>query len=145
MIFGVNLVNGPPDLPSTQVLTPSELKRLCSIPPTSQYSVSEPSNVTSSKQRNNCCSVGNRSCTKLLLLFRISYGTALGRSVDLNLISELDRMFDFKGRLINGSSGWHVTCTDDEGDMMLRGDYPWQKFQYRSEGLSSAQWKKLTY
>ncbi|WRX08267.1 hypothetical protein QQP08_000754 [Theobroma cacao] len=91
-----------------------------------QYSVSEPSKVTSSKQRNNCCSVGNRSCTKLLLLFRISYGTALGRSVDLNLISELDRMFDFKGRLINGSSGWHVTCTDDEGDMMLRGDYPWQ-------------------
>ncbi|XP_007050773.2 PREDICTED: auxin response factor 4 isoform X1 [Theobroma cacao] len=132
MIFGVNLVNGPPELPSRQVLTSSELKRLCSIPPTSQSSVSEPSKVTSSKQCNNSCSVSNRSCTKVL-----KYGTALGRSVDLtrfngyeNLISELDRMFDFKGRLINGSSGWHVTYTDDEGDMMLLGDYPWQKFQY---------------
>lgn len=61
------------------------------------------------------------------------YGNALGRSVDLmrfdgydELISELDHMFDFKGSLINGSSGWHVTFTDDEEDMMPIGDYPWQ-------------------
>ncbi|KAK7835707.1 auxin response factor 2a [Quercus suber] len=52
------------------------------------------------------------------------YGNALGRSVGLmrfdgydEMISELDHMFDFKGSLINGSSGWHVTFTDDEGDM----------------------------
>lgn len=35
-------------------------------------------------------------------------------------------MFDFKGSLTDGSCGWHVTYTDDEGDMMLLGDYPWQ-------------------
>lgn len=63
----------------------------------------------------------------------LKYGTALGRSVDLmrfvgydDLISELDQMFDFQGSLIDGSSGWHVTFTDDEGYMMLIGDYPWQ-------------------
>ncbi|XVF32690.1 hypothetical protein REPUB_Repub17cG0104500 [Reevesia pubescens] len=132
-LFGVNLVNGPPELPSPQVLASSELESLCSIPATSQSSVSELSKGTSSKQCNNCCSVSNRSCTKVL-----KYGTALGRSVDLtrfdgyeDLICELDHMFDFNGRLINGSSGGHVTYTDDEGDMMLIGDhYPWQKFQY---------------
>ncbi|XWS46729.1 hypothetical protein CRYUN_Cryun14cG0093000 [Craigia yunnanensis] len=132
MLFGVDLVNGPPELPSPQVLTSSELESLCSIPPTSQSSVSEPSKGTSSKQCNNCSSVSNRSCTKVL-----KYGTALGRSVDLSrfdgyegLICELDNMFDFNGRLMDGSSGWHVTFTDDEGDMMLIGDYPWQKFLY---------------
>ncbi|XVF21882.1 hypothetical protein REPUB_Repub12eG0127600 [Reevesia pubescens] len=132
MLFGVNLVNGPPELPSPQVLASSEHENLRSIPPISQSSVSEPSKGTFSKQCNNCCSVSNRSCTKVL-----KYGTALGRSVDLtrfdgyeDLICELDHMFDFNGRLINGSSGWHVTY-DDEGDMMLIGDhYPWQRFQY---------------
>jgi hypothetical protein len=69
-----------------------------------------------------------------LKLFQVlKYGNALGRSVDLmhfkgydELISELDQIFDFKGSLINGSSGWLVTFTDHEGDMMLIGDYPWQ-------------------
>lgn len=60
-------------------------------------------------------------------------GNALGRAVDLarfngytELIAELDSMFDFQGTLISGGSGWHVTCLDDEGDMMQLGDYPWQ-------------------
>lgn len=69
-----------------------------------------------------------------LFLFQVlKFGTALGRSVDLTrfyrydeLIRELDQMFDFKGSLIDGSSGWHVAYTDYEGDMMLIGDYPWQ-------------------
>ncbi|XVE77696.1 hypothetical protein DITRI_Ditri13aG0083800 [Diplodiscus trichospermus] len=132
MLFGINLVNGSPELPSPQVLTSSEFESLCSIPPISQSSVSEPSKGTSSKQYNNCCSVSNRSCTKVL-----KYGNALGRSVDLtrfdgyeDLISELDSMFDFNGRLTDGSSGWHVTSTDEEGNMRLLGDYPWQKFQF---------------
>ncbi|XWS76490.1 hypothetical protein CRYUN_Cryun01aG0180900 [Craigia yunnanensis] len=150
MLFGVNLVNGPPELPSPQVLTPSDPKSFFSILPTSQSSVSEPFKGTSSNQCNNCCSVSNRSCTKVTFTGQeslmdkavlnkevLKYGTALGRSVDLTrfdgyevLIRELDHMFDFNGRLIDGSSGWHVTYTDDEGDMMLIGDYPWQKFQY---------------
>ncbi|KAE8692107.1 Auxin response factor 4 [Hibiscus syriacus] len=126
MLFGVNLIVGQPEPPSPQHFTSSELESLFSIPPTSHSTVSEPSKGTS-------CSVSNRSCTKVL-----KCGTALGRSVDLTrfdgykeLIGELDRMFDFKGRLVNGSSGWNVTYTDDEGDMMMIGDhYPWQRFQY---------------
>ncbi|KAH0471117.1 hypothetical protein IEQ34_000840 [Dendrobium chrysotoxum] len=71
-----------------------------------------------------------RSCTKVR-----KHGCALGRSVDLSrfsgydeLIYELDRMFDFKGRLVDCCSGWQVIYTDDEGDTMLIGDYPWQEF-----------------
>lgn len=63
----------------------------------------------------------------------LKYGTALGRSVDLtrfdgydDLISELDLMFDFKGSLKNGSSGWQISYMDYEGDMMLIGDYEWR-------------------
>lgn len=59
-------------------------------------------------------------------------GTALGRSVDLSrfdgyesLIVELDQMFEFKGGLADRSSGWQVIYTDDEGDVMMIGDYPW--------------------
>ncbi|KAL4361739.1 hypothetical protein GQ457_04G028530 [Hibiscus cannabinus] len=103
MLFGVNLFIGQPSPPSPQHFTSSELESLCSIPPTSQSTVSEPSKGTS-------CSVSNRSCAKVL-----KYGTALGRSVDLTrfdgykeLIGELDCMFDFKGRLLDGRSGWDV-------------------------------------
>ncbi|KAB1199425.1 Auxin response factor 2 [Morella rubra] len=63
----------------------------------------------------------------------IKHGSALGRSVDLvrfkgyvELIAEFDQMFDFKGSLIDGSSGWQITYMDDEGDLMLIGDHPWQ-------------------
>ncbi|KAF3791076.1 Auxin response factor 2 [Nymphaea thermarum] len=71
-----------------------------------------------------------RSCTKVH-----KQGSALGRSVDLNkfsgyseLIAELDRMFEFQGDLMNPSKGWLVVYTDNEGDMMLVGDDPWQEF-----------------
>lgn len=72
--------------------------------------------------------------TYIRVLFQVlKYGTALGRSIDLarfdgydELIIELDQMFDFGGSLMDGSCRWHVTYTDDEGDMMLLGDYPWQ-------------------
>ncbi|KAA8549213.1 hypothetical protein F0562_000897 [Nyssa sinensis] len=141
MLFGVDIFNSHTELPSPQLLYSSELHGLCSVPPTvSQSSISEPkvseasksiSGNLSEKQCKNCCSISNRSCTKVL-----KYGTALGRSVDLTrfdgydeLIRELDQMFNFKGTLIDGSNGWHVTYTDGEGDMMLIGDYPWPEFQ----------------
>lgn len=60
-------------------------------------------------------------------------GIAVGRSVDLSkftgyteLISELDKIFEFNGELVSGSKNWMVVFTDDEGDMMLVGDDPWQ-------------------
>jgi hypothetical protein len=60
-------------------------------------------------------------------------GVALGRSVDLSkftdygeLQAELDKMFDFEGELVSGSQNWQIVYTDDEGDMMLVGDDPWE-------------------
>ncbi|XP_060172708.1 auxin response factor 2B [Lycium barbarum] len=71
-----------------------------------------------------------RSCTKVH-----KQGTALGRSVDLarfnnyeELIAELDHLFDFNGELKARNKNWLVVYTDDEGDMMLVGDDPWQEF-----------------
>lgn len=140
MLFGVNLDSSHSELPSPQVANSSGLLSPCSIPPISQSSVSETiqlsetsksiSCVPSEKQCKKCCSVSNRSCIKVL-----KHGSALGRSVDLTrfdgygeLICELDQMFDFEGSLIDGSSGWQVTYMDDEGDMMLIGDYLWHEF-----------------
>ncbi|KAK9034582.1 hypothetical protein V6N11_050740 [Hibiscus sabdariffa] len=71
-----------------------------------------------------------RSCTKVH-----KQGIALGRSVDLakfndydELIAELDRLFEFSGELMALKKNWLVVYTDDEGDMMLVGDDPWQEF-----------------
>ncbi|CAN1317965.1 Auxin response factor 2 [Linum perenne] len=72
----------------------------------------------------------NRSCTKVH-----KQGIALGRSVDLSkfnnyeaLIGELDSLFEFGGELNDPKKNWMVVYTDDEGDMMLVGDDPWQEF-----------------
>lgn len=35
-------------------------------------------------------------------------------------------MFEFNGALIDQSKGWKIIYTDDEGDIMMLGDYPWQ-------------------
>ncbi|XWS51491.1 hypothetical protein CRYUN_Cryun12cG0181000 [Craigia yunnanensis] len=71
-----------------------------------------------------------RSCTKVH-----KQGIALGRSVDLTkfnnydeLIAELDQLFEFGGELMAPKKNWLVVYTDDEGDMMLVGDDPWQEF-----------------
>ncbi|KAK4765503.1 hypothetical protein SAY86_026593 [Trapa natans] len=71
-----------------------------------------------------------RSCIKVQ-----RRGRALGRSVDLNkfsgygeLMTELDKIFEFHGELIGPNSNWLVVFTDDEGDMMLMGDDPWKEF-----------------
>ena len=59
-------------------------------------------------------------------------GVAVGRAVDLTflhgydeLISEMERLFDIKGELQTRNK-WAVVFTDDEGDMMLVGDDPWE-------------------
>nr|XP_043636858.1 auxin response factor 2B-like isoform X2 [Erigeron canadensis] len=74
--------------------------------------------------------VSTRSCTKVH-----KQGIALGRSLDLakfnnydELIAELDELFEFNGELKSRSKTWLVVYTDDEGDMMLVGDDPWQEF-----------------
>lgn len=43
------------------------------------------------------------------------------------LISELDQLFEFNGELkVACNNNWLLVYTDDEGDMMLVGDDPWQ-------------------
>ncbi|GFP82625.1 auxin response factor 2 [Phtheirospermum japonicum] len=71
-----------------------------------------------------------RSCTKVQ-----KQGSALGRSVDLSkfenydeLIAELDYIFEFNGELKARNKNWLVVYTDDEDDMMLVGDDPWEEF-----------------
>ncbi|GJW15425.1 auxin response factor 18-like protein isoform X2, partial [Tanacetum coccineum] len=71
----------------------------------------------------------SRSRTKVQM-----QGVAVGRAVDLTmlkgydeLIDELEEMFEIKGKL-RPRNQWEIVFTDDEGDMMLMGDDPWQEF-----------------
>ncbi|KAJ1286925.1 hypothetical protein BS78_03G390100 [Paspalum vaginatum] len=71
-----------------------------------------------------------RSCTKVH-----KQGVALGRSVDLSkftdydeLKAELDSMFEFDGELVSSNKNWQIVYTDNEDDMMLVGDDPWEEF-----------------
>ncbi|KAL1196156.1 Auxin response factor 1 [Cardamine amara subsp. amara] len=71
-----------------------------------------------------------RSCTKVHL-----QGSAVGRAVDLtrsecyeDLFKKLEEMFDIEGELLKSTKKWQVVYTDDEDDMMMVGDDPWNEF-----------------
>ncbi|KAK9030656.1 hypothetical protein V6N11_032073 [Hibiscus sabdariffa] len=71
-----------------------------------------------------------RSCTKVHM-----QGMAVGRAVDLtrfdcykDLLRKLEDMFDIKGQLSGSAKNWQVVYTDDEDDMMMVGDDPWNEF-----------------
>nr|CAB3487126.1 unnamed protein product [Digitaria exilis] len=71
-----------------------------------------------------------RSCTKVIM-----QGMAVGRAVDLTKLSgyndlfhKLEEMFDIHGELDSTLKKWRVIYTDDEDDMMLVGDDPWNEF-----------------
>nr|AAZ81521.1 auxin response factor 1 [Gossypium barbadense] len=71
-----------------------------------------------------------RSCTKVHM-----QGMAVGRAVDLtrfdcyeDLLKKLEYMFDIKGQLCGSTKNWQVVYTDDEDDMMMVGDDPWNEF-----------------
>ncbi|XP_059663799.1 auxin response factor 2B-like [Cornus florida] len=139
-LFGAEIYIGHQELPSPQVTSSSssssEIHSLCSVLYQTTISdpiqVSEPSESMSGnlheKQCDKCSSTANWSYTKVL-----KFGSAFGRSINLahfggyhELTRELDYMLDFKGTLIDESSGWHVTYIDDVDDMMVIDDYPWQ-------------------
>ncbi|XP_023550203.1 auxin response factor 9-like isoform X1 [Cucurbita pepo subsp. pepo] len=80
-------------------------------------------------QSNQSSSANTRSRTKVHM-----HGMAVGRAVDLTilegydqLIDELEKMFDVRGQLC-ARDKWEIVYTDDEGDMMLVGDDPWEEF-----------------
>ncbi|KAK8923516.1 Auxin response factor 7 [Platanthera zijinensis] len=61
-------------------------------------------------------------------------GIAVGRAVDLtrlegytDLLGKLEEMFGIRGELLGDAKKWKVVYTDDEDDMMMVGDDPWQK------------------
>ncbi|KAG8064601.1 hypothetical protein GUJ93_ZPchr0004g38307 [Zizania palustris] len=71
-----------------------------------------------------------RSCTKVIM-----HGMAVGRALDLtklggygDLRHKLEEMFDIRGELCSTLKRWQVVYTDDEDDMMLVGDDPWDEF-----------------
>ncbi|XP_047164117.1 auxin response factor 1-like [Vigna umbellata] len=71
-----------------------------------------------------------RSCTKVHM-----QGMAVGRAVDLtrfcgyeDLLMKLEEMFDIKAELCGSIKKWQVVYTDDEDDMMMVGDDPWDEF-----------------
>jgi auxin response factor len=71
-----------------------------------------------------------RSCTKVHM-----QGSAVGRAIDLtrsecyeDLFKKLEEMFDIKGELLESTKKWQVVYTDDEDDMMMVGDDPWNEF-----------------
>ncbi|CAK9310871.1 unnamed protein product [Citrullus colocynthis] len=91
---------------------------------------SEPSQASLKEiQCNQSSSSNTRSRTKVHM-----HGMAVGRAVDLTilegydqLIDELEKMFDVRGQLC-ARDKWEIVYTDDEGDMMLVGDDPWEEF-----------------
>ncbi|RDY07538.1 Auxin response factor 1, partial [Mucuna pruriens] len=71
-----------------------------------------------------------RSCTKVHM-----QGMAVGRAVDLtrfdgyeDLLRKFEEMFDIKAELCGSQKKWQVVYTDNEDDMMMVGDYPWDEF-----------------
>ncbi|XP_018446497.1 auxin response factor 1 isoform X1 [Raphanus sativus] len=71
-----------------------------------------------------------RSCTKVHM-----QGSAVGRAVDLtrlecykDLFKKLEEMFDINGELLQSTKKWQVVYADDEDDMMMVGDDPWNEF-----------------
>ncbi|KAL2347099.1 hypothetical protein Fmac_001099 [Flemingia macrophylla] len=147
-LFGISLISGPPlsepSLPQRNVIEPADQMH----PTPHQHRTSEndqksdhskgsrpADDLETSQQHTKDVqakphSGSTRSCTKVH-----KKGIALGRSVDLTkysgydeLVAELDQLFDFGGELLSTKKDWLIVFTDNEGDMMLVGDDPWQEF-----------------
>ncbi|KAJ4952355.1 hypothetical protein NE237_029187 [Protea cynaroides] len=149
-LFGINLVNVPdfPDSTKAALSCPMSVSSATtdrSTPATVSGGDSDQRSDLSkaSKEQNQCllqvslkerqskqsCCSSTRSRIKVQM-----QGIAVGRAVDLTvlggydqLINELEDMFEIKGELL-GRDKWQLVFTDDEGDMMLLGDDPWQEF-----------------
>ncbi|ESQ39298.1 hypothetical protein EUTSA_v10001365mg [Eutrema salsugineum] len=120
-LFGFDLMSKPA---STAPVPPDKL--LISVDSNNSGSAKcqDPNSLTEQKQQTS-----TRSRTKVQ-----KQGTAVGRAVDLTLlrsydelINELEKMFEIDGEL-SPKDKWAIVFTDDEGDMMLVGDDPWNEF-----------------
>ncbi|KAL8138423.1 hypothetical protein V2J09_004424 [Rumex salicifolius] len=124
-LFGIDLKVDHPTLPTPQLLSNDTKVSL-----TVDDKVVKVVPLEANKEQ---CQVpvqvapSTRSRTKVQM-----QGVAVGRAVDLTvlhgydeLINELEKLFDIKGQLQTREK-WAVVFTDDEGDMMLVGDDPWE-------------------
>ncbi|XP_023729795.1 auxin response factor 4 [Lactuca sativa] len=75
-------------------------------------------------------SLSKRSCIKVH-----KQGNKVGRAIHLSkmssyeeLFSELEALFQMEGLLKNRDGGWRLLYTDEENDMMVVGDDPWEEF-----------------
>ncbi|KAK8958800.1 Auxin response factor 7 [Platanthera guangdongensis] len=113
-------------IPRPELVSPWELEPLTVAPPTSEPSArskrARPPLSSSPQTRQT------RSCTKVHMV-----GIAVGRAVDLtrlegytDLLGKLEEMFGIHGELLGDAKKWKVVYTDDEDDMMMVGDDPWQ-------------------
>lgn len=138
-LFGIELINHskspvPPErVPDQPISAPNEItdaEQNSNLPKASKERklglLQVPPKEIQHKQNS---STSSRSRTKVQM-----QGMAVGRAVDLTtlegygqLIDELEKMFDIKGEL-RPRNKWEIVFTDDEGDTMLMGDYPWQEF-----------------
>ncbi|KAJ4905222.1 Auxin response factor 18 [Raphanus sativus] len=126
-LFGFDLTSNPP----------------APIPPDKCQEPITPSAANEPKKQHK-----SRTRTKVQM-----QGIAVGRAVDLTLlksydelIKELEEMFEIKGQLLTRDK-WVVVFTDDEGDMMLAGDDPWNEFCKMAKKIfiySSDEVKKMT-
>lgn len=126
-LFGFDLTSNPP----------------APIPPDKCQEPITPSAANEPKKQQK-----SRTRTKVQM-----QGIAVGRAVDLTLlksydelIKELEEMFEIKGQLLTRDK-WVVVFTDDEGDMMLAGDDPWNEFCKMAKKIfiySSDEVKKMT-
>ncbi|CAH2057729.1 unnamed protein product [Thlaspi arvense] len=122
-LFGFDLMSKPASAP----IPPD--KQLVSVDPSNFGSTKCQDPNSSNSQNDQKQQTSTRSRTKVQM-----QGTAVGRAVDLTLlksyeelISELEKMFEIEGEL-NPKDKWDIVFTDDEGDMMLVGDDPWDEF-----------------
>ncbi|KAK1409904.1 hypothetical protein QVD17_36433 [Tagetes erecta] len=75
-------------------------------------------------------SLNKRSCTKVH-----KQGNKVGRAIDLSKMSsyhelfmELEVLFNMEGMFNDPDGGWRLLYTDEENDMMVVGDDPWDEF-----------------
>ncbi|KAL8210445.1 hypothetical protein R6Q57_004882 [Mikania cordata] len=74
--------------------------------------------------------LNKRSCTKVH-----KQGNKVGRAIDLSkmssyreLLKELEQLFNMEGMFNNPNGVWRLLYTDEENDMMVVGDDPWDEF-----------------
>lgn len=145
-LFGIQLLGNSNVDEASPISTPKMVGEDRLVPPVdSEFDQhSEPSNIPRSDIPSVSCDADKsclisplesqsrqiRSCTKVHM-----QGIAVGRAVDLtrfnqydDLLRKLEEMFDIEGELCGSLKKWQVVYTDDEDDMMMVGDDPWNEF-----------------